>query len=318
MPVKIIPEGTRYGRLTVTGKYEIRESGKRKMAYFECKCDCGKTTWVRGNQLRYGSTKSCGCYGKEQRMKAVEKHNMSNGRLYRIWNNMRTRCNKPYSDHYSHYGARGISVCEEWDNKNDGFKNFYDWSVRNGYSENLSIDRINNDGNYEPSNCRWVTSHEQNRNKRTNHYIEVNGEKIVITDVALEHGISCGSIVNRLNKGCSIEEALTKEKPKKRLIYYKGEFLTPRQFSNITGINYNTISSRITKGYSNAEDLIIPNRNVFSKKPVKQYDLNGNFIASYSSASEAAKENNCCKSGVIECCNGKKRHFKNWVFCYDM
>ena len=301
--------GKKFGRLTVCSYSHSNGYSK----YYLCKCDCGnQKTVFRGNIL-YGKTLSCGCL---QRERAIEYNQLPSNRmqLHRILNKMISRCENVNDNRYYRYGLRGISVCDEW----QSFEPFYQWAISNGYADNLTIDRIDVNGNYEPSNCRWTTSYEQSRNKRTNHYIEINGEKKVITDVALEHGISCESIVNRLNKGYSIEEALTKEKPKKRLIYYKGDYFTPRQFSEITGINYNTISSRMTKGYSSAENLIIPNRNVFLKKPVKQYDLNGNFIASYSSASEAAKENKCCKSGVIECCNGKKKKFKNWVFCYEI
>lgn len=317
MAIKEIPKGTRFGKLTATGQSEIRKSGNKKLAYHECICDCGKIIWARGMSLRHGTTLSCGCYRTEQRVKAIKKHNLSNSRLYRIWNDMRTRCNKEYSDSFNDYGGRGIKVCAEWDNTNDGFQNFCDWSMSNGYSQNLTIDRIDNDGNYEPGNCRWVTQYEQNRNKRTNRYLEVNGQKKIMSDVAKEYGINVKTLQGRLDRGYSIKEALEKELPNKRLIYYKEQFLTPRQFSEVTGINFNTIMTRITNGYVDAEDLMVPDRNVFLRKSVNQYDLKGNFIASYPSASEAARKNNCCPSGVIECCNGKKKKCKNWVFCYE-
>lgn len=316
MAVKEIPKGTRFGKLKTTGLVEIRKSGNKKLAYHECICDCGKITWARGTNLRYGTTLSCGCYRTEQRVKIIKKHNLSNSRLYRIWNDMRTRCNKEYSDNFNNYGFRGIRVCSEWDNTNDGFLNFHSWAMNSGYSDKLTIDRVNNNGNYEPNNCRWVTQYEQNRNKRNNHYLEVCGETKVITDVANENGLSVSTLKSRLDDGYSVEDAIKKGKRKKRFIYYNGENITPKQFSEITGVNYNTIMTRITNGYKNAEELIIPNRNLILRKPVVKYDLEGNFIASYPSASEAARQNKCCSSGVIECCNGKKSRFKNWIFKY--
>jgi hypothetical protein len=316
LPVKIIPKGTRYGRLVATGKYELRKGTKNQNAYFECNCACGNVVWVRGNQLRYGSTLSCGCYGKEQRKKATSKHNLSNTRLYRIWNNMRTRCNKEYSDNYALYGERGISVCEDWDNTEDGFENFYMWSIRNGYSDNLTIDRVDNNGNYCPENCRWVTQHEQTRNKRNNRYYQIDGCKKLLVDIATEHNLKLETLKGRLERGYSLEDALEKETTKKRLIFYKGKFISPKELSEITGVNLNTIESRITKGYTKFEDLAVKSRKVFLRKPVNQYDLKMNYIATYPSASEAARQNNCCKSGVIECCNGKKEKFKGFIYRY--
>lgn len=316
MAIKEITKGTRFGRLTVTGEWETRKSGRSKIAFHKCICDCGNEVWVRGTGLRYGSTLSCGCYRTEQRVKIVKKHNLSNTRLYRIWNDMRTRCNKKYDDHYSDYGGRGIKVCSEWDNTNDGFQNFYEWSMANGYSDDLSIDRMNNDGNYEPSNCRWVTQAIQNRNKRTNHYLEYQGEKMILSDVAEIANFTPTGFLSRLRNGMSVQEAIEKPKKAKRLILYKGKMMTPREFSDETGICYNTIMTRITKGYTKAEDLCINNRNAMIKKPVEKYDLKGNYIESYPSASEAARQNNCCKSGVIECCNGKKQKFKGFIYKY--
>jgi hypothetical protein len=317
LAIKEIPKGTRFGKLTATGQSEIRKSGNKKLSYHKCICDCGKTTWARGTSLRYGTTLSCGCYRTEQRIASIKKHNLSNSRLYRIWNDMRTRCNKEYCDHFKDYGGRGIKVCSEWDNLNDGFQNFYEWSMSNGYSNDLTIDRVDNDGDYKPGNCRWVTQYEQNRNKRNNHYLDIDGERKIITDIAKENGLHPSTLKGRLDNGCSVEDAIKIVKRNKRIINYNGKNYNPKQFSEMTGINYNTIMTRITKGYSSAEDLIILNRSAMSRKVVNQYDLIGNFIASYPSASEAARKNNCCKSGVIECCNGKKKKFKDWVFKYS-
>lgn len=164
--------GQKFERLTVLGiaykKHNKSKNGKNTgLTYFyKCKCDCGNETIVSARNLRTGNTKSCGCLGKEIRRKTIEngtKHNLHKTRLYRIWCQMKTRCFCVNSPSYKYYGGRGITVCYEWQ---IDFLNFYNWAINNNYSDNLSIDRINVDGNYEPNNCRWATTKEQALNKR--------------------------------------------------------------------------------------------------------------------------------------------------------
>lgn len=136
------------------------------------------------------------------------KHGLKGTRLYRIWNGIKNRCFNPNYHRYSDYGGRGIKVCDEW--KND-FQSFYDWSMSNGYSDNLTIDRINNDGNYEPSNCRWVGLKVQANNSRHCNNIQFNGEVHSISEWARITGIPRYTLNNRINKyGWSIEDSLTK------------------------------------------------------------------------------------------------------------
>ena len=140
------------------------ESSKRKYRYGLYKCGfCGNNFKANTNDINRGHTKSCGCYQKRIASGAPKTHGLKNTRLYNIWAKLKDRTLNPKSKKYESYGGRGITVCEEW--KND-FMSFYNWAMLNGYSDELSIDRIDNDGNYEPSNCRWTTQTIQNRNRR--------------------------------------------------------------------------------------------------------------------------------------------------------
>lgn len=127
-------------------------------------------------------------------------------RLYRIYNNILTRCNNEKSTYYKRYGGRGITVCEEW--KID-FQSFYDWSMDNGYRDDLTIDRIDNDGNYEPSNCRWVTIKEQSVNRSNNHFVSLNGEVKTLCEWCELYNINYKTVRDRLKRGWSYEKSLT-------------------------------------------------------------------------------------------------------------
>ena len=154
--------GKTFGRLTVLSPAPRPKSVKNKSQYWKCKCICQNEVVVNGNNLRCGNTTSCGCLQKEVRTK----HGMSETRLYKIYKGMKERCNNPSNKYYKNYGAREIEICDEWIDKENGFMSFYKWAMTNGYADNLSIDRIDVNGNYEPDNCRWADSSVQNFNQR--------------------------------------------------------------------------------------------------------------------------------------------------------
>ena len=189
--------GDRFGRLTV-----ISKNGKTKWGNitWKCVCDCGKTVIIPGGRLKSGHTKSCGCLAYDMHVKQLETHGYTTGgrpRTLTIWCGMKARCLNPKSISYRNYGARGISICREW----LSFKAFHEWAIANGYSDGLQLDRIDNDGDYCPSNCRWVTRTENARNTRATHLITLNGKTQCAAAWIEELGISKSTFYEALRKG---------------------------------------------------------------------------------------------------------------------
>lgn len=198
--------GKRFGRLTV-----IRPVDKIGVKYkWVCQCDCGNETVVIGSHL--GKTIfSCGCYAREKSSERLATHRKSKTRLFHIWQSIKQRCGNPRCHAYADYGGRGIQICDEW---SKSFEEFESWALANGYDENAkrgecTIDRIDNNGNYEPSNCRWATMAEQQNNKRSRVEIEWDGRKMSVADWSRETGLTHSTILGRIRRGWSAETALT-------------------------------------------------------------------------------------------------------------
>lgn len=185
--------GRKFGMLTVLGREPDRyfPSGRHRDLW-RCKCECGSEKNVLGADLRYGKTVSCGCKKKQGR----KTHGGSKTRLFKSWSDMKSRCYNKNNKRYARYGGRGISVCEEWI---DNFESFRDWAITNGYDENLTIDRIDNDGNYCPENCRWSTVKSQMQNMSRNRRLELNGETHTLSEWGDITGIKRSTIARRID-----------------------------------------------------------------------------------------------------------------------
>lgn len=192
---KDIKTGERYRRLTIIEELESSHypSGAIKRQFL-CKCDCGKEV-VRALQgLRAGTTISCGCHVSEMR---ISQHKKDNPRLYSIWCSMKGRCYGINNTNYHNYGGRGIKICNEWVND---FESFCKWALSNGYSDDLSIDRIDVNGDYCPENCRWTTMKVQHNNRRDTRFITYKGVTKSIMQWSEETGFSPAGIWRRLKK----------------------------------------------------------------------------------------------------------------------
>lgn len=195
--------GQQFGRLVVIGPSE-RRGPKGHRIYWPCRCDCGIEKYVSQGSLRNGNTRSCGCLRREVVGQRHTKHGMYGTLEYHSWQAMKRRCHAPKVDSYKYYGERGISICTRWRNS---FQNFYD-DMGPIPGPTYSIERIDNDGNYAPGNCRWATTKEQGRNMRTNRMLTYNGKTLCLVEWSEITGIGATTISERLKRDWSIEEAL--------------------------------------------------------------------------------------------------------------
>lgn len=263
MGVKEDLTGRRFGRLTVIAETDERRKGS---VVWLCKCDCGTVKKVSAQGLKCGRTLSCGCYNRE----IITTHGKTHSRLYTTWRCMVDRCTNPNSPEADRYINRGIKVCDEWLT----FENFAEWAYANGFVENIkrgdcTLDRIDNNGNYEPSNCRWADMKVQGRNRRNNVVIECDGESHCLSEWAEMLGEPYAKLASRWRRGWSPYEILYgrerivptetyRNRKTNRLLTYKGETHCAVEWAEILGINVNTIRGRLHRGWSDEKVLGTP------------------------------------------------------------
>ena len=192
--------GLRFGCLTVVSKALTRA----RNSMWQCRCSCGRTKIVGGQNLRRGTTKSCGCLNIEIATNRVITHGKSHTPIYSVWQNMLARCYSPTHKSHANYGGRGIGVCDRW---RYSFVNFY--TDVGDPPKGHTLDRINNNADYEPNNCRWATPKEQSRNSRKVRLITYAGETMNLTEWAARIGVSHATIIRRIKKGWPLEIVLT-------------------------------------------------------------------------------------------------------------
>lgn len=184
--------GKRYGDLVVIRRSQNTEKG---LATWECLCDCGKTTIVRGSSLRNGTVNSCGC--RRAKRKPTLRHGMSHTKLYWVWGNIKKRCYNTSDRAYKNYGGRGIFMCDAWKNS---FESFAKWAINNGYSDSLTIERVDVNGNYCPENCTWIPMNEQQNNRTTCLPFTHNGETKNLAEWCSYYNLPYVTVHNRIYK----------------------------------------------------------------------------------------------------------------------
>ena len=204
---------------------------------------------------------------QKDRMVFKEKHGEHGTRLYNIWSHMKTRCLDPQYKAYSYYGGRGISVCDAWKNS---FSEFSKWAKSNGYSSELTLERIDVNGNYEPSNCRWATRKEQNRNMRSTRMLTFGGETLCLEDMATKYGVNKATLARRLQRGWSLEDAIVIKPGEKRgnitFITFRGLTLPLTKMAKHYGIKAATLCVRLKRGWSLEDALTKQTETKFLRK----------------------------------------------------
>jgi hypothetical protein len=200
--------GETFGKWTVVSYAYTKQGKNQGIPQWNCVCECGTEKVVSGKMLKGGQSKSCGCSRKENKGigERTKTHGMSKTRLYKIWAKIKYRCFDQNYPEFQYYGGRGITVCDEWLE----FEPFMKWANENGYNNTLSIDRIDYDGNYEPSNCKWATNEEQANNKSNNVKLEYNGKTLTLAQWARELGMERYVLANRYKRGYPVEKILYK------------------------------------------------------------------------------------------------------------
>lgn len=243
-----IKEGMRFTRLVVLNKIE------GSINRYRCVCDCGKEIDVYGSRLKSGGRKSCGCLNDETRKKHARErsltHGMTNTILYHKYCGMKERCHNKNYKYYHRYGGRGIKICQEW---LDSFQNFADWAYQNGYDDNKkgyeqTLDRIDNDGDYSPENCRWVNQKTQTKNRSITTHILYNGEDLNYTEFAIKYNITSEAFVRRRHqKGQSPEQIIDDWQR-----MHSNDYYSLQEASDFYSVSDTTIYNWIYSGKLNA------------------------------------------------------------------
>ena len=238
----------RFGRLVVIEKAKSLQYKHGKKSAWKCLCDCGKTSIVETNHLKTGHTKSCGCMERKT-------HDMSYSKPYKVWANMKNRCENTTIPNYKNYGGRGIIFNPKWEK----FVNFWN-DMKEGYKKGLSIERIDNNKGYSKENCKWATVEEQQNNRRNNHYITYKDKTMNITQWAKELGIAPHILVSRITiYKWSIEKALTTSiRENTRIIVFNNEKKNLSQWARDKGIGKDTLWKRLKYGWSIKKALTTP------------------------------------------------------------
>lgn len=236
--------GRRFGRYVIIKEVDQDKHGNRRML---CRCDCGVEKEVLLNALLSGVSKSCGCFQKEVVSEANIKHGFYKERLYRVWAGMKDRCNNPNNSRYKNYGGRGIKVCKEWEEDYVAFRTFM---LENGYDENApygqcTIDRIDNDGDYCPENCRIIDNRQQQINKPSTRKYEYHGKMLTIDEALEGKNITRSGVIWRLKKGWTLQDAI--DTPLKKVKTYKvgNKDYTLNELAEKLGVTSNILYGRL-------------------------------------------------------------------------
>ena len=331
--------GDKRGMLTIVSEVEpnITPGGTRQRRFL-CKCECGNTVVRYLSALNRKQDISCGCsYAELAEYTRKYTDEQRNSFLYSTWSGMKQRCYDPKSQSYKNYGGRGIRICDEW---RTDYISFYEWAISHGAAKNLTIDRIDNKGNYEPSNCRWVDNATQAVNKRNNRFIEYNGQRKTVAEWSREVAIEEATIRFRIDKyGFSIGEALGFEKRKvvkkdrlnrrKAICQYTldGEFVkewpSVQEIHRVLGYSLRSIRMCVTGYYKTANGYVWKYRDQFKKnlllsKSVVQYDEYGKFMAKYIDLRDASVKTEISVDTLRDACRGKRDHkVFNFIFKYE-
>lgn len=301
--------GEKFGEWTIIEKIDTEK--------YLAKCSCGTEKIVFYNNLKRGLSTNCGCIQNEKCRKRMTTHGKSKSKIYMVWAGMKRRCYNPNQKSYPDYGGRGIKMCDDW---KENFESFYKWSMENGYIEGeVEIDRIDVNGNYCPENCRWISKKKNMNNKRNNTIVKYRNKNYTLSELADKFDIKEGLIIERLQRGWDIEDAVlptfAKGDGKFKPLYteVRGENLTLEEIALKYELNLGCVKSRYQKGLR-GEDLIQSPTPKNIPKKILCYDLNGNFIKEFESIKLASKELNIGRSTISNICNGKIKKPKKYIF----